>query len=98
MLGELLAAGRKLAGASSVATVGHLMGTFEIIVGAIVLAIVSFQVWLTVRVHRSKLYEPKQKAWQTQLIWLLPIVGAGLVFSILQEDERAQQPSSEIKS
>ena len=75
-----------------------LMGTFEIVVGAVLLAVVSFQVWLTVRVHRSKLYEPKQKVWQTQLIWLLPIVGAGLVFSILQEDERAQRPSSEIKS
>jgi hypothetical protein len=80
------------------ATVSGLMGTFEIIVGAVVLALVSFQVWLTVRVHRSKLYEPKQKLWQTQLIWLLPIVGAGLVFSILQEDERAQRPPSELKS
>jgi hypothetical protein len=74
------------------------MGTFEIIVGAVVLAAVAFQVWLTVRVHRSKLYEPKQKLWQTQLIWLLPVIGAGLVFSILQEDEKAQRPPSEIKS
>jgi len=80
------------------ATVCLLMGTFEIIVGAAVLAAVSFQIWLTVRVHRSKLYEPKQKLWQTQLIWLLPIIGAGLVFSILQEDERAQRPPPELKS
>jgi hypothetical protein len=74
------------------------MGTFEVIVGAVLLALISFQIWLTVRVHRSKLYEPKQKLWQTQLIWLLPIIGAGLVFSILQEDERAQRPNSELKS
>ena len=79
------------------ATVCRLMGTFEIVVGAALLAVVAFQVWLTVRVHRSKLYEPKQKVWQTQLIWLLPIIGAGLVFSILQEDEKAQRPSSELK-
>src|SRR5262249_14382187 len=76
----------------------HLMGTFEIIVGAIVLAVLAFQVLLTVRGHRSKRYEPRQKSWQTPLIWLLPIVGAGLVFSILQEDERAQRPPSELKS
>jgi hypothetical protein len=72
------------------------MGMFEIIVGAVLLAAFAFQVWLTVRVHRSKLYEPKQKIWQTQLIWLLPIIGAGLVFSILQEDERAQRPPSQL--
>lgn len=72
------------------------MGIFEIIVGAVLFALVAFQIWLTVRVHRSKLYEPKQKVLQTQLIWLLPIVGAGLVFSILHEDERAQRPSSEL--
>jgi len=74
------------------------MGTFEIVVGAVILALVSFQIWLTVRVLRSKLYEQKQKLWQAQLIWLVPIVGAGLVFSILQEDERAQRPSSSLKS
>lgn len=74
------------------------MGTFEIVVGAAVLAVVAFQVWLTVRVHRSKLYEPKQKVWQTQLIWLLPVIGAGLVFSILNEDDKAQRPSSSLKS
>ncbi|MEZ4298654.1 MAG: hypothetical protein R3B70_27125 [Polyangiaceae bacterium] len=73
------------------------MGTFEVVLGAVILAVVAFQVWLTVRVHRSKLYEPKQKIWQTQLIWLLPVIGAGLVFSILNEDDRSQRPRSEIK-
>ncbi|MBK8254508.1 MAG: hypothetical protein IPK82_17800 [Polyangiaceae bacterium] len=72
------------------------MGSFEIIVGAVILAVIAFQVWLTVRVARSKLYERKQKVWQAQLIWLLPVIGAGLVFSILQEDERAQVPPSQL--
>lgn len=72
--------------------------TFEIIVGAVLIALVAFQIWLTVRVHRSKLYEPKQKAYQTQLIWLLPIIGAGLVFSILHEDEKAERPASGLRS
>ncbi len=67
------------------------MGTFEIVVGALVLAMVAFQTWLTVRVFKSRIYEHRQKVWQTQLIWLVPILGAGLVFTILQDDERAER-------
>ncbi len=88
----------RLAAIGSMATVSRLMGTFEVVVGAVVLAVLAFQVWLTVRVHKSKLYEPTQKVWQTQLIWLLPVIGAGLVFSILHEDEQANRPSSQLKS
>ena len=65
------------------------MYTFEIVI-ALAVALVSFQGWLTVRVFRSGLYERKQKIWQAQLIWLLPIIGAGLVFSILTEDRKAE--------
>ncbi len=68
------------------------MHGFEIAVVAVLAALIAFQVWLTVRVFKSRLYDRKQKVWQAQLIWLLPIIGAGLVFSILQEDARADQP------
>jgi hypothetical protein len=45
------------------------------------------------------MYERKQKIWQAQLIWLLPIIGAGLVFSILQQDQKAERDaSSQFKS
>jgi hypothetical protein len=67
------------------------VGIFEIVVGVVVLCAVSFQAWLTFRVFRSGLYERKQKLLQVQLIWLLPIVGAALVFSVLREDDAAQQ-------
>jgi hypothetical protein len=67
------------------------MGLFEIIIGAAILAVVAFQVYLTVRVFRSRMYERKQKVWQAQLIWLLPVIGAGLVFTILQEDDQAER-------
>ncbi len=80
------------------ATLGPQMYAFEIAFGLALLALASFQTWLTVRVFKSSLYERKQKIWQAQLIWLLPIIGAGLVFSILHEDERSQRPSSELKS
>jgi hypothetical protein len=71
------------------------MQGFEFAVIAVLAALVAFQIWLTVRVFRSGLYDRKQKLWQAQLIWLLPVIGAGLVFSILQEDARAEQPRQE---
>jgi hypothetical protein len=67
------------------------MGLFEILFGAVILAVVAFQVYLTVRVFRSRMYERKQKVWQAQLIWLVPVIGAGLVFTILQEDDRSER-------
>jgi hypothetical protein len=75
------------------------MSVFEIFIIALALALVSFQGWLTVRVFRSGLYERKQKIWQAQLIWLLPIIGAGLVFSILNEDQKAEtEATAHLKS
>ena len=70
------------------------MTTFDFFVATALLAVVSFQGWLTVRVFKSGLYERKQKIWQAQLIWLLPIVGAGLVFSVLREDQNAEREAS----
>jgi hypothetical protein len=67
------------------------VGAFEIIIGVGVLCAAAFQAWLTWRVFHSGLYERKQKMMQAQLIWLLPIVGAALVFSVLREDDAAQR-------
>lgn len=72
------------------------MPVFEILVGAVLLALVGFQLWLTLRVFKSQIYERKQKVWQAQLIWLLPIVGAGLVFSILREDSKAEREAASL--
>jgi hypothetical protein len=69
------------------------MGAFEFAIIAVAVGLVAFQTWLTIRVFRSGLYDRKQKLWQTQLIWLLPVIGAGLVFSILQEDSKAERPT-----
>ncbi len=64
---------------------------FEIVLALVAVTVLAFQAWLTRRVFRSQLYERKQKIWQAQLIWLLPILGAGLVFTILQEDLQAER-------
>ncbi|MFT3770652.1 MAG: hypothetical protein QM820_34945 [Minicystis sp.] len=70
------------------------MYLFDILVVVALLAVVAFQGWLTHRVFKSNLYERKQKIAQAQLIWLLPIIGAGLVFSVLQDDARAEREAS----
>jgi hypothetical protein len=70
------------------------MPLFEIVVALLLLAVAGFQGWLTARVFKSPMYERKQKVWQAQLIWLVPIVGAGLVFSILREEEAARREAS----
>ncbi|MGK3962938.1 hypothetical protein WMF38_01955 [Sorangium sp. So ce118] len=70
------------------------MTPFDILVGTALAALLAFQIYVTVRVFRSRVYEPKQKVWQAQLVWLLPIIGAGLVFSILQEEDKSRRDAS----
>ncbi|WP_437517518.1 hypothetical protein [Sorangium sp. So ce1099] len=70
------------------------MTLFDILVGTALAALLAFQIYVTVRVFRSRVYEPKQKVYQAQLVWLLPIIGAGLVFSILQEEDRSRRDAS----
>jgi hypothetical protein len=75
------------------------MAPFEIVIALALGSVFVFQAWLTRRVWKSNLYERKQKIWQAQLIWLLPIIGAGLVFTILQEDRKAERDAtSQLKS
>ncbi len=72
------------------------MGTFEIVFGVVLLALAAFQVWLSVAVARSDMYDKSQKTRQIQFVWLLPILGAGLVFFMLRGDEAARRGPSEI--
>jgi putative copper export protein len=75
------------------------MGFLEWAVGSIVVGVVVFQIWLTRRVFRSDMFERRQKILQAQLIWLVPILGAGLVFSVLHEESKNEgQPPSHLKS
>ncbi len=69
------------------------MGTFELIFLVALALLVAFQAWLTVRVFKSKLFDRKQKMLQTQLIWLVPIIGASLVFTVLHEEDSINKPT-----
>jgi hypothetical protein len=64
------------------------------VIGAIVLlVVVLFQLRVTTRVWRSQAFDRPQKMAQSKLIWLLPLIGAALVASVLEEeDERSKGP------
>lgn len=64
---------------------GTLFG-FLLLVGALL-----FQVWVTLRVRRTQLFDAPQKSAQTKLIWLLPVVGAAIVFSVLVSEEQYER-------
>ncbi len=72
------------------------MGAFELVLLVAMVVVFGFQAWLTRRVFQSQLYERKQKIWQAQLIWLVPVIGAGLVFSILKEDRDAERQAASL--
>lgn len=46
-----------------------------------------FQIWVTLRVRRSAQYDSAQKSAQTKLIWLLPVIGAAVAFSVLEDED-----------
>lgn len=69
------------------------MDTFHVLIGLVLLGVLGFQVWLTARVWRSNAFEREQKLWQSKLIWLLPVLGAAIVFSVLVQEDQAARPT-----
>lgn len=61
----------------------------------LVIGAVLFQVWVTVRVFRSRLYESSEKSAQAKLIWLLPVLGAIIAFSVLTSEEQAERRAND---
>jgi putative copper export protein len=55
---------------------------------AVVFGILFFQVFVTYRVWKTNVFERAQKVAQARLIWLLPMLGAVIVFSVLTDEER----------
>jgi hypothetical protein len=67
------------------------MTGFDVFIVLGLLALIGLQVWATVRVFRSDLYEREQKWMQAKLIWLVPLIGAMLVLSVLKEDDTSDR-------
>ena len=57
----------------------------------------AFQGWVTYRVWRSRVFERAQKLNQAKLIWLLPVLGAIMVFSVLTQEERAEREGPQLR-
>jgi hypothetical protein len=51
-----------------------------------VAVICAYQLWVSIQLLRSSMYEPTQKWFQLALIWLVPMVGAVVVQSMMQSD------------
>lgn len=56
-----------------------------------------FQGWVTYRVWRTRVFERSQKLNQAKLIWLLPVLGAIMVFSVLHQEERAERDGPQLR-
>lgn len=61
-----------------------------VIVPVMLLVTLGLQVVATRRVHRDISFEPDQRRAQLWLIWLVPVLGAALVLSVLHEEPPAR--------
>ena len=52
----------------------------------IVTVAVVLQTWATLRLRKSPSFAAEQKSVQMKLIWLVPVLGAAMVLSILHQD------------
>jgi len=69
----------------------------EIALGILVAVVMLLQVGITVRLCRSDLYTRGQKIAQCAMIWLLPVVGAIVVYTGLRhtDDVPRREPNPE---
>jgi hypothetical protein len=56
------------------------------------IALLGFQVWVSWRVWRTDLYVKSEKSAQFKLIWLVPLLGAVIVYSVLSEEDHHNGP------
>lgn len=67
----------------------HQGSTWFVIVS--LLSILVFQIWVTVRLRRTPIFDLPQKSAQTKLIWLVPLIGAAIVFAVLVGEEQHER-------
>lgn len=52
-----------------------------------------FQGWVTWRVWTSPIFVRSEKSAQTKLIWLLPLLGSIMVYSVLADEAKHERQS-----
>ena len=50
-------------------------------------AVLAFQLYVTYRIWRTAVYDRQQKSNQWKLVWMVPLLGAAIVFSAIVEEE-----------
>lgn len=70
----------------------------DVVLTLFVLAALAFQIWVTIKVRRSNDYDASQKSAQTKLIWLLPIIGAAVAFSVMESETPKDPPDRQERS
>lgn len=58
----------------------------------------AFQIWVTLKVRRSSLYEASEKQAQTRLIWMVPVLGALISFAMLEKEEDPSRDDPSMRS
>jgi hypothetical protein len=58
---------------------------------------VVFQVFVTIKLWRIDWYERAEKIAQSKLIWLIPIIGAVAVYSVIVEEDEPRGPTSHLR-
>jgi hypothetical protein len=58
---------------------------------ALLVSALAFQIWVSWRLRRSTIYDRSQKTAQAKLIWLVPVVGAAIVFSVMVSEEQYER-------
>lgn len=61
------------------------MDAYQVVFLLLLVLIVLVNVYVTIVVLRSELYERPQKLLQCTFIWLVPLLGAGLAYAIVRQ-------------
>ncbi|WP_437968794.1 hypothetical protein WMF04_05635 [Sorangium sp. So ce260] len=65
----------------------------SVISWVVLAAVILAQAFVTERLWRSEMYSRDHKLAQSVLIWLLPIVGAIVVYAGLRQDDDVSRPT-----
>ena len=63
-----------------------------LIVPALILGTLALQLWATLRVRKNISFDPEQRRAQLWFVWLVPVLGAAVVLSVLTSEPRDDTP------
>ena len=62
------------------------------ILAAIILIVILFNIYATIRVWSKNEFDKFQKTAQSIIVWLVPIIGALLILTFIKDDETPKGP------